>query len=104
MDTCPIDRQVFNAILVRRYPDRRLLREIPVRRRPRQNQYEDFIAWYTQHCELCGRSDRQDDMISCHGCGLIYHVECVIPILGYTYMGEWLCPVCSPASGIHYAD
>jgi hypothetical protein len=37
MNTCPIDQQVFNAILVRRYPNRRFIREIPVIWRPRQD-------------------------------------------------------------------
>jgi hypothetical protein len=46
MNTCPIDRQLFNAILVRRYPDRWFIREIHVIRRPRQDQYEDFFLWY----------------------------------------------------------
>jgi PHD and RING finger domain-containing protein 1 len=96
MNTCPVDRQTFDVILVRGYPNRRIIGRIPVVRRPLQIQYQEIVVQYVQFCELCGECDREDSMVSCYTCGLVYHLECLINLQEDVYLDELLCPICNP--------
>jgi PHD and RING finger domain-containing protein 1 len=104
VSTCPVDRQVFNVILVRRYSDRRIIRKIAVRQRPLRNQDEEIDVQYIQFCEVCEEYNREDRMISCTGCHRIYHLECLNPPLDAIPLEEWFCPTCIVLSTLFYAD
>jgi hypothetical protein len=84
-NTCPVDRQEFNVILVRHYPDGEVIRRIPVS--PRQ----------IQICVLCGENDIQNSLINCEECSYFYHPECMISVLNTIHFSEWICPVCYAA-------
>jgi PHD and RING finger domain-containing protein 1 len=97
-NTCPVDRQVFNLILVRHYPDGEIRRTILVRRRRRLNRNRDFSLWDLTICVLCGERERQDRMISCRGCNFFHHLECLTPPLETMPSEEWFCPMCVAVS------
>jgi PHD and RING finger domain-containing protein 1 len=106
VNTCPVDRQVFNAILVRRYSDREIVRRIPVRPGPRsrRNPYGRIFLLREPYCQVCGQCDGEDRMITCNGCRLVYHVECLIPLLHVIPVVHWLCPICILLSSVFYRD
>jgi PHD and RING finger domain-containing protein 1 len=117
-NTCPIDRQVFNVIFVRLNSDRSIIREIPVRPRLRwtaQTRWRPRRRWRPRHrrrivlqgepsCEVCGQSDREDRMITCNGCRLVYHVECLISLLHVLPVVDWSCSSCIMLSSMLYRD
>jgi hypothetical protein len=92
-NTCPVDRQVFSAILVRASPGGKVIRTIPPRARGRKNEY-DFSLRDVIFCEVCGDRDRQDRMIFCCGCHVCHHLECLTPPLDTMPLEEWFCPEC----------
>jgi hypothetical protein len=92
-NTCPVDRRMFNAILVTACPGGEIIRTIPPRLRGRKNEY-DFSLRDVIFCEVCGDRDRQDRMISCCGCHVRHHLECLTPPLDTMPLEEWFCPVC----------
>lgn len=102
VNKCPVDRQVFNVIRVRRYSDSNIIRRIPVRPRPRRNQRGRIVLLDEGYCQVCGESDRGHSMIMCNACRLVYHVECLIPLLHVIPIVEWLCPVCIVISSMFY--
>jgi PHD and RING finger domain-containing protein 1 len=98
MNTCPIDRRLFDVIFVINYPNRSVIKEIHVSPRPLQMQYAEIFMQYMQFCELCLQSDHEERMSSCHTCGLVYHEECLINFLQGVNAVNWLCPICNPIS------
>jgi PHD and RING finger domain-containing protein 1 len=92
-NTCPLDRQVFNVILVRNSPEGEIIRRIPVTPPMQQNLFEIWILPDILLCTLCGGSDGEDRMLICGRCGHIYHAECLDPHMG-TVPLELFCPVC----------
>lgn len=54
-----------------------------------QNDPEDVT-----HCQVCGRSDREDRMLLCDGCDDGYHCECLRPAVTEIPWGEWFCANC----------
>jgi hypothetical protein len=97
-NTCPVDRQEFNAILARTYPGRVISRAIHLRPRELQSEEEDIFLQGDVFCVACGGSDREGRMIFCHGCYLSYHMECLIPPLDTEPFEEWFCPMCAVIS------
>jgi PHD and RING finger domain-containing protein 1 len=104
VNTCPIDRQMFNVILVRRCPDRRIIERMPVRPRQLENQHEVIVDIAVAFCEQCGGCDREDHMITCTACHCIYHPECLIYPLDAIPSEEWFCSECTMTSLPYYAD
>lgn len=92
INTCPVDRQPFNLILVRKHYDGKIIGQIPVEVPQPQN--EEVVEDPT-YCEICGRCDREDCMLLCDGCDLGYHLECLEPPLTEVPAGAWHCPDCS---------
>lgn len=92
MNTCPVDRQPFGLILVRREVNGRVVRQIPVEAPNPQNLFEleEDLAF----CEICGSSDREDRMLLCDGCNKGYHLECLTPPLDEVPEGYWYCNDC----------
>jgi hypothetical protein len=95
---------VFNGILVRRYSNRRVIRHIPVRPLRQRHQHRRIILLGAPYCQVCGQCLRADRMITCNGCRLVYHVECLIPLMHVIPMVQWLCPVCIMLSSVFYRD
>jgi PHD and RING finger domain-containing protein 1 len=97
-NTCPVDRQQFNVILSRTYPGRVIRRLIHLRPQELQSEDEDLVLQGDVFCVACGESDREGRMISCHGCFLSYHLECLIPPLDTVPFEDWFCPMCAVIS------
>jgi hypothetical protein len=93
-NTCPIDRQEFNFIHVRIHLKGEIVRSIAVEPETQvsgdeDDDLEDII------CEVCGESDREYDMLLCDFCGVLYHIECLDPVMYTLLLGYWLCPNCT---------
>jgi hypothetical protein len=93
-NTCPVDRQEFNVILVRHYPKGEVIRRIPVRQNPVRNESGYFSLLRNIFCSFCGETYRQGRMIICSQCTRGYHMECFIPPLEAIPMEQWICPTC----------
>jgi PHD and RING finger domain-containing protein 1 len=93
-NTCPVDRQEFNAILVRNYPKGEVIRRIPVSPRLRELGYEVTTLEDIGFCEMCGEIDHRDRMWYCQRCTLLYHPQCVRPLQETVSSEETFCPIC----------
>lgn len=91
MNTCPVDRQEFSLILVRRRIGGKVVKQIPVQRNEVKDAEEVDDPTY---CEVCGNSDREDRMLLCDGCDLGYHMECLDPPLSHVPLDNWYCSEC----------
>lgn len=90
VNTCPVDRQEFSLILVRRRVGGKVVRQIAVERQEaKEEEVED-----PTFCEICGNSDREDRMLLCDGCDLGYHMECLDPPLSHVPLDNWYCSEC----------
>ncbi|XP_044258183.1 PHD and RING finger domain-containing protein 1 isoform X2 [Tribolium madens] len=94
MNTCPVDRQEYHMILVRRNLNGSIYREVQVQ--PPNPQNEVDILEDPTFCEICGSSDREDRMLLCDGCDLGFHLECLNPPLADIPIGSWFCNDCTP--------
>jgi PHD and RING finger domain-containing protein 1 len=94
MNTCPVDRQEYRIILVRRNINGSIYKQIPIQ--PPNPQNEVDIVEDPTFCEVCGLSDREDRMLLCDGCDLGYHLECLNPPLMEIPAGAWFCNDCTP--------
>jgi hypothetical protein len=95
-NTCPVDREVYNAILVRAYLGGEVVRRIHVE--SRRQQVGEEVTEYMEHCEECGGgTDIEYGLLYCDACGQGYHLECVYPPLDtFSHpMEEWFCSNCS---------
>jgi PHD and RING finger domain-containing protein 1 len=92
--TCPLDRQEFNAILVRHYPDGEIIRRIPLQSREQQKKCDDFIPEDEIFCAFCGYSLREESLIYCYSCAFLYHLECASALLLNLSSAELFCPIC----------
>nr|XP_009939383.1 PREDICTED: PHD and RING finger domain-containing protein 1 [Opisthocomus hoazin] len=93
VNSCPVDRILFNYISVRAHFGGKILKKIPVDNPiTRGNDGEDDPTF----CEVCGRSDREDRLLLCDGCDAGYHMECLNPPLSEVPVEEWFCPACAP--------
>ena len=45
-------------------------------------------------CEECGGEESSEELLSCRGCGVVYHTFCLVPQLPSVPMGMWYCPCC----------
>jgi len=60
VNTCPVDRQEFSLILVRRRIGGKVIRQITVERKEAKDSDENNDPTY---CEVCGHCDREDRML-----------------------------------------
>ncbi|KDR23360.1 hypothetical protein L798_05321, partial [Zootermopsis nevadensis] len=102
VNTCPVDRQVFTLILVRRSLEGKVVRRIPVE--PPRQQSEDEVQEDPTYCEVCGECDREDRMLLCDGCDLGYHLECLDPPMDTVPLEEWFCPDCVLSNSVNLAE
>lgn len=92
VNTCPVDRQPFGLILVRKRLNGKVIRQITVEEPNPENNFE-FDEDATC-CEICGMSDREDRMLLCDRCNLGFHLECLTPPLQEVPAGYWYCNDC----------
>lgn len=92
VNTCPVDRQTFSLILVRKRYNGKVIRRVAVDvRRP---SVDELIQEDPTYCEVCGMSDREDRLLLCDGCDLGYHLECLDPPMDTVPIEEWFCSEC----------
>jgi PHD and RING finger domain-containing protein 1 len=92
-NTCPVDRQVCDNILVRRCQGREIVKRIHVEPPMKKDKPEEVID-HVIRCEECNlNSDLA--LIYCDRCGRGYHLECVFPSLDTVPEEEWTCSDCS---------
>lgn len=94
MNTCPVDRQEYNLVLVRKNINGKVIRQVPIERPTPQNDVD--IVEDPTFCEICGSSDNEDQMLLCDGCDLGFHLYCLTPPLEEVPVGAWYCNYCSP--------
>jgi hypothetical protein len=99
-NTCPVDRQEFNGIFVRYYPDGEVIGRIPVTPRRFEIEEEDLFEEDQFFCMLCGENNGDDHMFNCEGCGFFYHSQCIISAFQTLELEEWACPFCFAISGL----
>ncbi|NXS21578.1 PHRF1 protein, partial [Mystacornis crossleyi] len=100
-NSCPVDRILFNYIIIRARFGGKILKKIPVENtKPQGTDGEDDPTF----CEVCGRSDREDRLLLCDGCDAGYHMECLNPPLSEVPVDEWFCPACAPMGANGAAD
>ncbi|XP_069696612.1 serine/arginine repetitive matrix protein 2 isoform X2 [Periplaneta americana] len=102
VNTCPVDRQMFSLILVRRCLEGKVIRRIPVE--PPRRQDEEEVQEDPTYCEVCGECDREDRMLLCDGCDLGYHLECLDPPMDTVPLDEWFCPDCVLSNSVQLAE
>jgi PHD and RING finger domain-containing protein 1 len=103
-NTCPVDRQKFNLILVRHYPDGEIIGRMSVRPRLRQIGHEAVFLPDVRFCEVCGESNHQDIMAYCYACNFLYHPECASSLEETVTLDGWLCPLCYTISSVFQID
>ncbi|KAJ8956760.1 hypothetical protein NQ314_006634 [Rhamnusium bicolor] len=94
MNTCPVDRQEYNLIFVRKSIDGKVVRQVPIEKPLPQNDVN--IVEDPTFCEICGTSNNEDRMLLCDGCDLGFHLYCLTPPLENIPGGAWFCNDCSP--------
>ncbi|PNF27313.1 hypothetical protein B7P43_G02770 [Cryptotermes secundus] len=105
-NTCPIDRQVCDVIVVRRCLGGEVIGTIrvedvePPRQQEEEEDDEEIDIDYLPRCELCDSSDRYYELLHCDTCGRGYHLECVYPNMDIVdrrtleTLSEWFCREC----------
>lgn len=92
-NVCPLDRQPFTIILVRKNINGNVVRQVTVEE-PRPIEILELED--DTFCEICGGSDREDRILLCDGCDRGFHTECLTPPLSEIPLeDEWFCPDCS---------
>lgn len=92
VNTCPVDRQTFTLILVRKRYNEKVIRRVPVD--IRRQSLDELFQEDPTYCEICGMSDREDRLLLCDGCDLGYHLECLEPPMDAVPIDEWFCTEC----------
>jgi PHD and RING finger domain-containing protein 1 len=93
-NTCQIDRETFNFIVVRHHLNGEIVSNIHVEPPAPQPEDEDGVLQNVIYCQVCDECDRQDRMLLCIFCEAAYHVECLDPPLDRVPLGQWFCPHC----------
>ncbi|KAJ8915230.1 hypothetical protein NQ315_015453 [Exocentrus adspersus] len=93
MNTCPVDRQEYTLILVRKNITGKVIRQVAIEKPAPQNDVN--IVEDPTFCEICGSSNNEDQMLLCDGCDLGFHLYCLNPPLQEVPGGAWFCNECS---------
>ncbi|XP_051979316.1 PHD and RING finger domain-containing protein 1-like [Xyrauchen texanus] len=94
-NSCPVDRIVFNSILLRKCYGGKVQKTIAVQKFVKPGQEEQVELDLDQtSCEVCGGRDCEDHLLLSNGCDAGYHTECLTPPLNAIPVEEWFCPEC----------
>lgn len=96
MNTCPVDRQEYSLILVRKHFNGKVIKRVPIEK-PVQQEFD--IVEDPTFCEICGSCENEDRLLLCDGCDLGFHLYCLDPPLDSVPTDEWFCAACH--SGVH---
>ncbi|KAK7049753.1 hypothetical protein VNI00_005784 [Paramarasmius palmivorus] len=55
-----------------------------------------------QHCEICGKKNRGEEMLLCDGCDCGFHMFCLDPPLESVPKEQWFCYTCLSGTGGDY--
>ncbi|XP_019646241.1 PREDICTED: PHD and RING finger domain-containing protein 1-like isoform X2 [Branchiostoma belcheri] len=96
INSCPVDRQQFNTILVRAKLGGKVIKKLKV---SDVNQFADVEEEEEDntYCQVCRQPTNEDRMLLCDSCDAGYHMECLTPPLDAVPIEEWFCPQCAPA-------
>lgn len=95
-NVCPLDRQQFSIILIRKNKDGDVVRKVNVEE-PLTSRVEnvELEPMDDTVCEICGSGDREDIMLLCDVCDRGFHTICLTPPLeDIPDENEWFCPDC----------
>lgn len=90
INTCPVDRKLYNQIISRHELGGNIIEKIPVESTNKDDTIDDVT-----YCEICGLCDREDRLLLCDHCDEGYHCECLTPPLEHIPVTEWYCPNCT---------
>jgi hypothetical protein len=93
-NTCPVDRQTFNFVLVQHHVNGEIITRIPVEPTTQRFQIEDDNLLNLIFCQVCREPDRENWILLCDCCGSGYHTDCLDPPLDTAPLAEWFCPDC----------
>ncbi|XP_058622812.1 PHD and RING finger domain-containing protein 1 isoform X2 [Onychostoma macrolepis] len=93
-NSCPVDRIVFNNILLRKCYGGKVQKTIAVKKPVKPGEEQVDLDLDQTSCEVCGGRDREDRLLLCDGCDAGYHMECLTPPLDAVPVEEWFCPEC----------
>ncbi|XP_048013912.1 PHD and RING finger domain-containing protein 1 isoform X2 [Megalobrama amblycephala] len=93
-NSCPVDRIVFNNILLRKCHGGKVQKTIAVKKPVKPGEEQVDVDLDQTSCEVCGGRDREDRLLLCDGCDAGYHMECLTPPLDAVPVEEWFCPEC----------
>uniref|UniRef100_A0A8C2C197 PHD and ring finger domains 1 n=1 Tax=Cyprinus carpio TaxID=7962 RepID=A0A8C2C197_CYPCA len=93
-NSCPVDRIVFNNILLRKCYGGKVQKTIAVKKPVKPGEEQVDVDLDQTSCEVCGGRDREDRLLLCDGCDAGYHMECLTPPLDAVPVEEWFCPEC----------
>ncbi|XP_073687920.1 PHD and RING finger domain-containing protein 1 [Garra rufa] len=93
-NSCPVDRIVFNNILLRKCYGGKVQKTIAVKKPVKPGEELVDVDLDQTSCEVCGGRDREDRLLLCDGCDAGYHMECLTPPLDAVPVEEWFCPEC----------
>jgi hypothetical protein len=102
---CPLDREEYDAILVRCHLGGEVVGRIRVA--ASRQHVEDDLTEYIGRCEMCRDIDFPHDLIFCNGCGQCYHLQCAYPPVDSFpfHREEWFCINCSlPTVYAHFEE
>lgn len=97
-NTCPVDRSVFETIIVRNEVGGNIMERIEIQSRnfaifPPVD-IEEVLLNDTITCERCGSGEDEETLLLCDLCNLGYHMACLDPPLQAIPAGSWYCPPC----------
>ncbi|ESK86819.1 rum1 [Moniliophthora roreri MCA 2997] len=55
-----------------------------------------------QHCEICGKKNRGEEMLLCDGCDCGFHMFCLDPPIDAIPKDQWFCYTCLAGTGGDY--
>ncbi|XP_067291782.1 PHD and RING finger domain-containing protein 1 isoform X2 [Pseudorasbora parva] len=93
-NSCPVDRIIFNSILLRKCHGGKVQKTISVKKPVKPGEEQLEVDFDQTSCEVCGGRDREDRLLLCDGCDAGYHMECLTPPLDAVPVEEWFCPEC----------
>ncbi|XP_066276304.1 PHD and RING finger domain-containing protein 1-like isoform X1 [Branchiostoma lanceolatum] len=94
-NSCPVDRQQFNTILVRPKLGGKVIKKLKVGDVRQFADVEEEEEDNT-YCQVCHQPTNEDRMLLCDSCDAGYHMECLTPPLDAVPIEEWFCPHCAP--------
>lgn len=95
-NTCPVDRDAFYTISVRRHPGGPVVRVINLCSQLKQQ------SMHPTACEMCVSAEGSATMLICDNCSRGFHLECLRPTLEQLPNVQWICPGCNTQGDVSF--